>query len=56
LRQIQERLGGSPWAVYRFLRQPHPALNGMTGLQALEHRKIEEAIAAAEGIGQGDFT
>jgi hypothetical protein len=45
-----ERLGGSPWAVYRFLVQHHPELNGQTGRQALQRGRTAEVIEAAESV------
>ncbi len=53
LAPLQAKLGG-PWAVYRFLIQPHGELNGLTGRQALEQGKIEAALDAAESLGR-DF-
>jgi hypothetical protein len=50
---LHERLGG-PWAVYRFLVQPHGELNGLTGREALERGKGKAAIEAAESVGR-DF-
>lgn len=52
---LLERLR-APWAVYRFLIQSHGALEGLTGREALEAGRGSDAIAAAEGIAQGDFT
>ena len=52
-RMVHERLGG-PWAVYRFLVQPHGELEGLTGREALERGKVEAALDAAESIGR-DF-
>lgn len=51
---LHERLGG-PWAVYRFLVQPHGELDGLTGRDALERGKTKAVLAAAESIGRGDF-
>jgi len=51
---LHERLGG-PWAVYRFLVQPHGELDGLTGREALERGKTKPVLAAAESIGRGDF-
>lgn len=48
-----ERLGGA-WAVYRFLVQPHAALGGLTGREALERGRSRQAIAAAESVAR-DF-
>lgn len=53
LPELHELLGG-PWAVYRFLVQPHGALEGMTGREALERGKDEAVLDAAEGAGR-DF-
>jgi hypothetical protein len=53
LAALHERLGG-PWAVYRFLVQPHGELDGLTGCEALERGKVQAALEAAESIGR-DF-
>jgi hypothetical protein len=53
LAALHERLGG-PWAVYRFLAQPHGELDGLTGREALERRKGTAALEAAESVGR-DF-
>jgi hypothetical protein len=53
LRMLHERLGG-PWAVYRFLVQPHGELDGLTGLEALEQGKAKVALETAESVGR-DF-
>jgi hypothetical protein len=53
LASLHRCLGG-PWAVYRFLVQPHGALNGLTGRQALERDQGKNALDVAEGIAQ-DF-
>lgn len=53
LPELHELLGG-PWAVYRFLVQPHGALEGMTGREALERGKDKAVLDAAEGAGR-DF-
>jgi hypothetical protein len=50
---LHERLGGA-WAVYRFLVQPHGELDGLTGREALERGRTEQAVAAAESVGR-DF-
>lgn len=50
---LHERLGG-PWAVYRFLTQPHGELGGRTGLQTLEEGQGQVALEAAESTGR-DF-
>lgn len=49
---LHERLGG-PWAVYRFLVQPHGELDGLTGREALERGKVKAALEAAESVGRG---
>jgi hypothetical protein len=48
-----ERLGDDAWAVYRFLMQRHPELDGLTGREALDQGKTEQAIEAAESIARG---
>jgi hypothetical protein len=53
LQILHERLGG-PWAVYRFLVQPHGELDGLTGREALERGRDEQALEVAESIGR-DF-
>jgi hypothetical protein len=53
LAALHERLGG-PWAVYRFLVQPHGELDGLTGREALERRRVKAALEVAESIGR-DF-
>jgi hypothetical protein len=53
LAMLHERLGG-PWAVYRFLVQPHGELDGLTGREALERGKVKAALEAVESIGR-DF-
>lgn len=45
-----ERLGGSPWAVYRFLVQRHAELGGLTGREALAKGRTAEAIEASESV------
>lgn len=47
-----ERLGGSPWAVYRFLVQHHPELDGQTGRDALRQGRSAEVIEAADSVAQ----
>lgn len=46
LSMLHERLGG-PWAVYRFLVQPHGELDGLTGREALERGKAKAALEVA---------
>lgn len=48
---IFDRLGGSAWAVYRFLVQFHPEL-GQTGLDALRRGRDAKAIEAAESVAR----
>lgn len=45
-----ERLGDSPWAVYRFLVQHHPELDGLTGREALRRGRVAAALEAAERV------
>ena len=53
LAELHEQLGG-PWAVYRFLVQPHGELGGLTGREALERGKVKAALEAARSVGR-DF-
>lgn len=53
LAALHERLGG-PWAVYRFLVQPHGELDGLTGHEALEQGQTERVLETIESIGR-DF-
>lgn len=55
LPELFDRLGRSPWAVYRFLVQHHPELAGMTGREALQQGHTTEAIAVAESVAR-DFS
>jgi len=48
LPRLFEMLGGEPWAVYRFLLQRHPELEGDTALSALHKGNIQGVLAAAE--------
>jgi hypothetical protein len=45
-----------PWAVYRFLIQHHPELDGRTGLDAIMRGHVREAVETARGITLGTFT
>jgi hypothetical protein len=51
---LRERLG-SPWAIFRFLIQPHDELDGLTGRDALERGEGDALIEVAESVGRGDF-
>ena len=51
LASLHELLGG-PWAVYRFLVQPHGELDGLTGREALERGKGRVPFEVAESIGR----
>lgn len=53
LAMLHERLGG-PWAVYRFLVQPHGELDGLTGREALARGNAKAVFAAVESAGR-DF-
>ncbi|MBA3811312.1 MAG: XRE family transcriptional regulator [Caulobacteraceae bacterium] len=55
LPELFERLGDGPWAVYRFLVQRHPELNGLTGRDALRRGKAAQALEVAESISRGTF-
>lgn len=45
-----DQLGGSAWAVYRFLVQRHSELGGLTGREALAKGRSTEAVEAAETV------
>lgn len=53
--ELFRRLADSPWAVYRFLVQHHPELDGQTGRDALRRGQIDAVLEAAESVGRGDF-
>lgn len=55
LPQLFERLGGSPWAVYRFLVQHHPELGGRTAREALRQGNMKAVVEAAENAARGNF-
>jgi hypothetical protein len=48
LPKLFDCLGGSSWAVYRFLVQRHPELDGLSGREALARGRRAEALEAAE--------
>lgn len=50
LPELFDRLGDSPWAVYRFLVQHHPELDGLTGRDALSRGRSAEVIEVAESV------
>ncbi|MER8880177.1 DUF1612 domain-containing protein [Mesorhizobium sp. M0437] len=52
---LHAMLGNSAWAVYRFLVSRHGALDGRTGLRALQQGDDASVLAAAEGMARGDF-
>jgi len=52
---LHAMLGHSAWAVYRFLVSRHGALDGRTGLRALQQGDDASVLAAAEGMARGDF-
>ena len=47
-----DRLGDSPWAVYRFLVQSHPELDGETARDALRKGRTADVIEAAESVAE----
>ncbi|TPK60057.1 XRE family transcriptional regulator [Mesorhizobium sp. B2-4-19] len=55
LSALHAALGNSAWAVYRFLVSRHGALDGRTGLRALQQGDDALVLAAAEGMARGDF-
>ena len=52
LPKIFEQLGDDPWAVYRFLVQHHPELEGLTGREALQKGMTSEALEVAESVAR----
>ncbi len=52
LPELFDVLGGSPWAVYRFLVQHHPELDGLTGAEALRQGRSHDVVDAAAGTAQ----
>ncbi len=52
---LHATLGNNAWAVYRFLVSRHGALDGRTGLRALQQDNDAAALAVAEGMARGDF-
>lgn len=52
LPELFDRLGGSPWTVYRFLIQHHPELDGSTGCEALQTGETNKVINAAESVAR----
>ncbi|MER8476068.1 XRE family transcriptional regulator [Mesorhizobium sp. M1163] len=52
---LHATFGNSAWAVYRFLVSRHGALDGRTGLRALQQGDDASVLAVAEGMARGDF-
>jgi hypothetical protein len=52
---LHATLGNSAWGVYRFLVSRHGALDGRTGLRALQQGDDNSVLAVAEGMARGDF-
>jgi hypothetical protein len=52
LPDLFERLGDDGWAVYRFLVQRHPELDGLSGREALQQGKRKQALEAAESVAR----
>jgi DNA-binding transcriptional regulator YiaG len=52
LPQLFEKFADSPWAVYRFLIQHHPELDGRTAREALRRGQDESVLAAADTAAQ----
>jgi hypothetical protein len=50
LPELFDRLSGSAWAVYRFLVQHHPELDGLTGRKALSGGRMADALEVAESV------
>lgn len=56
LAELTRELPGGPWAVYRFLLQPHNELDGRTGLAALKANRVRQVLDVARSIAQGTFS
>ncbi|TIQ37074.1 MAG: XRE family transcriptional regulator [Mesorhizobium sp.] len=52
---LHAALGNRAWVVYRFLVSRHGALDGRTGLHALQQGDDALVLAAAAGMARGDF-
>lgn len=52
---LHATLGNNAWAVYRFLVTHHGALDGRTGLRALQQGDDALVLGVAEGLAWGDF-
>ena len=52
LPKLFNQLGDDPWAVYRFLVQHHPELDGLSGREALQQGKTLQAVEAAESVAR----
>jgi hypothetical protein len=52
LPELFDRLGDNPWAVYRFLVQHHPELDGLTGREAIKRGRTAEVVEAAESVAR----
>jgi hypothetical protein len=50
LPELFERFDGSAWAVYRFLVQHRPELDGLTGREALAHGRSGEVLEVVESV------
>lgn len=53
LPRLYEQFGDSPWAIYRFLVQRHPELDGDSALKALAAGREDDVLAVAAGQAQG---
>lgn len=52
LPSLFEKLGGSDWAMYRFLVQRHPELGDLTAREALRQGRTAAVLDAAENAGR----
>jgi len=52
LPDLFEKFGDDGWAVYRFLMQRHPELDGLSGREAFQQGKTTQAIEAAESVAR----
>ena len=53
LPRLFELFGDHPWAVYRFLRERHPELGGVTAPDALRNGRIDAVIRPASARVSG---
>ena len=55
LPKVFELMGDSPWAVFRFLTQPSPALDGAAPKDRLRAGEVAKVLDLGESQARGDF-